>query len=119
MVVEIIKSGLIGKVAKIDLWSSSPAWLQGVDRPTDTPPVPKELDWDTWLGPSAYRPYNPAYAPKSWRAWIDFGTGALGDMGCHIFDPAVWALELGAPVSIEAMNSNFTRTLRALGFFQQ
>ena len=111
MVVEIIKSGLIGKVSKVDLWSKSPVFPQGIDRPTDTPPVPKELDWDAWLGPVADRPYHPAYLPKLWRGWIDFGTGALGDMGCHIFDPAVWALDLGAPVSIEAMNSNFTRTL--------
>ena len=66
-------------------------------KPSDTPPVPETLDWDLWLGPVPYRPYHPDYHPLKWRAWLDFGTGALGDMGCHIIDPAFWALELGAP----------------------
>ena len=54
--------------------------------------MPKTLDWERWLGPVAFRPYHPAYHPLKWRAWQDFGTGALGDMGCHILDPAFWAL---------------------------
>ena len=66
-------------------------------QPKDTPPVPETLDWDLWLGPVPFRPYHPDYHPTKWRAWLDFGTGALGDMGCHILDPAFWALELGAP----------------------
>ena len=60
------------------------------------------LDWDLWLGPIRERPYNPAYAPVNWRGWWDFGTGALGDMGCHIIDHPVWALDLGAPSAVEA-----------------
>ena len=76
-------------------------------RPTDTPPVPDTLDWENWLGPAAFRPYNPAYLPMKWRAWQDFGTGALGDMGCHILDPAFWALELGPPQSIEATSTHY------------
>ena len=76
-------------------------------RPTDTPPVPETLDWDKWLGPVAFRPYHPAYHPLKWRAWIDFGTGALGDMGCHILDPAFWALELGSPQSVEATSTHY------------
>ena len=59
------------------------------------------LDWNLWLGPAAERPYNPAYAPFSWRGWWDFGTGALGDMACHIMDAAFWALDLGYPTRVE------------------
>jgi predicted dehydrogenase len=77
-------------------------WKQGIGRPTGTPPVPPTLTWDLWLGPSRPRPYHPGYAPVSWRGWWDFGTGALGDMGCHIIDHPVWALELGAPSVVEA-----------------
>jgi predicted dehydrogenase len=74
----------------------------GLPRPTDTPPVPETLDWDLWLGPAPHRPYHPVYAPIYWRGWLDFGTGSLGDMGCHILDPAFWALNLAAPESVEA-----------------
>jgi predicted dehydrogenase len=77
-------------------------WKQGIGRPSTTPPVPATLDWDLWLGPIRARPYHPAYAPVSWRGWWDFGTGALADMGCHIIDHPVWALELGAPTAVEA-----------------
>jgi hypothetical protein len=76
-------------------------------RPTDTPPVLETLDWDKWLGPVAFRPYHPAYHPLKWRAWLDFGTGPLGDMGCHILDPAFWALELGPPQSVEATSTHY------------
>jgi predicted dehydrogenase len=60
------------------------------------------LDWDLWLGPVRHREYNPVYCPFKWRGWLDFGTGALGDMGCHILDPSFWALDLGSPVSVQA-----------------
>ena len=98
--VEIIKSGVIGKIHRVDLWSNK-NWGGGT-RPTDTPPVPETLDWDLWLGPAPYRPYHPTYLPGNWRRWWDFGTGTLGDMGCHIIDPAWWALDLKYPTSIEA-----------------
>jgi predicted dehydrogenase len=77
-------------------------WKQGIGRPTDRPSVPPTLDWQLWLGPIHERPYSPAYAPVSWRGWWDFGTGALGDMGCHIIDHPVWALRLGPPSVVEA-----------------
>jgi predicted dehydrogenase len=77
-------------------------WKQGMGRPADMPPVPATLDWDLWLGPIRHRPYHPAYAPVNWRGWWDFGTGALGDMGCHIIDHPVWALKLGAPTTVES-----------------
>lgn len=109
ILVEMIKAGMIGKIREIHMWAASPIWPAEIDRPADTPPVPKELDWDLWLGTAPERPYNPAYLPGVWRGWKDFGTGALGDMGCHIFDPACWALDLRCPVSIEAYSSNFVR----------
>jgi hypothetical protein len=101
---EWIQAGLIGEVREVHVWSDRAGllWKQGIGRPTDTPPVPSTLDWNLWLGPVAERPYHPAYAPVSWRGWRDFGTGALGDMGCHIIDHPVWALDLGAPTAVEA-----------------
>jgi predicted dehydrogenase len=101
-VVEIIRAGTIGPVREVHAWTNRPIWPQGIDRPTDTPPVPAYVHWDLWLGPAPSRAYNPAYHPFKWRGWWDFGTGSLGDMGCHVIDPAYWALELGVPTSIEA-----------------
>jgi predicted dehydrogenase len=75
-------------------------WQQGLDRPTETPPVPASLKWDLWLGPAAERPYHPAYVPFRWRGWWDFGCGAIGDMAIHLMDPAFWALKLGGPVTV-------------------
>ncbi len=99
-VVEFIKSGVIGKVRRVDIWSGKD-WGGGT-RPKDSPPIPETLDWDLWLGPAPYRPYHPTYLPGEWRRWWDFGTGTLGDMGCHIIDPAWWALDLTYPTSVEA-----------------
>ena len=101
---EWIQAGLIGEVREVHVWSDRAGrlWKQGIGRPTDTPAVPATLDWNLWLGPIQERPYNPAYAPANWRGWRDFGTGALGDMGCHIIDHPVWALGLGMPTSVEA-----------------
>jgi predicted dehydrogenase len=101
-VVELIRAGAIGPVREVHAWTNRPIWPQGVDVPADRPPVPKSLHWDLWLGPAPERAYHPAYHPFKWRGWWDFGTGALGDMGCHIIDAAFWALELHAPASIEA-----------------
>lgn len=106
-VVEFIKSGVIGKVQKVDIWSGKD-WGGGT-RPKDTPPIPQTLDWDLWLGPAPYRPYHPTYLPGEWRRWWDFGTGCLGDMGCHIIDPAWWALDLTYPTSVEADPGPFNK----------
>lgn len=105
LLVEIIKSGMIGNVQRVDIWSNK-NWGGGT-RPTETPPVPDWLDWDLWLGPAPQRPYHPTYQPGNWRRWWDFGTGTLGDMGCHIIDPAYWALDLSYPVSVEAHPGKF------------
>ncbi|HZW32665.1 MAG TPA: Gfo/Idh/MocA family oxidoreductase [Isosphaeraceae bacterium] len=101
---EWIQAGIIGEVREVHVWSDRAGrlWKQGIGRPRETPPVPSTLDWDLWLGPVHHRPYHPAYAPVSWRGWWDFGTGALGDMGCHIIDHPVWALRLGSPQLVEA-----------------
>jgi predicted dehydrogenase len=105
LLVEMIRSGVIGKVRKVDLWSGKD-WGGGT-RPTETPPVPETLDWNSWLGPAPQRPYDPVYLPENWRRWWDFGTGTLGDMACHILDPAWWALDLDAPTSVEAQPGPF------------
>ena len=101
---EWIQAGLIGEIREVHVWSdrAGTMWKQGVKRPTETVPVPSNLDWNLWLGPIKERPYNPIYAPMGWRGWRDFGTGALGDMGCHIIDHPVWALGLGAPTTVES-----------------
>ena len=77
---EWVAAGAIGPIREVHCWTNRPIWPQGYPRPTDTPPVPEGLDWDLWIGPSPMRPYNPAYHPFSWRAWQDFGAGAMGDM---------------------------------------
>ena len=104
---EWIQDGAIGEVGEVHAWTPHPVWPQGIGRPVETPPVPDTLNWDLWLGPAPYRPYHPAYVPQKWRGWWDFGTGGLGDMGCHIFDHIVWALKLGAPTSVESSFSEF------------
>ena len=106
LICEWIWDGAIGPVREVHAWTDRPGgrWAQGVDRPKETPPVPQTLAWDLWLGPAPERPYHPIYVPFKWRGWWDFGTGALGDMGCHIIDPAFWALKLGHPTSVQAIS---------------
>jgi predicted dehydrogenase len=99
-VVELVQAGAIGPVTEVRVWS--PARYGGGKRPTETPKVPKELDWDLWLGPAPFRPYHPCYVPFTWRSWWDFGNGGLGDFGCHLMDLAFWALKLRHPATIEA-----------------
>ena len=107
LTVEWIRAGVIGDVREVHCWSdrSGGWWPQGVTRPTETMEIPPTLDWNLWLGPAPKREYNSAYAPFNWRGWWDYGTGALGDMGCHIIDHPVWALDLGAPSSVEARHT--------------
>ncbi len=102
---EMVWSGAIGAVSEVHTWSNRPIWPQGLKRPEDTPAVPSTLDWDLWLGPAPKRPYHPAYVPFKWRGWYDFGTGALGDMGCHQFDPIVKTLKLTQPVKVQASST--------------
>jgi predicted dehydrogenase len=109
---EMIWDGVIGPIREVHVWTDRPNrgllgtyWPQGVSRPGDTPPVPAVLDWDLFVGPAPMRPYHPAYHPFSWRGWWDFGTGALGDIGCHSLDPIFRALKLKYPTSIQAVSS--------------
>jgi hypothetical protein len=110
---EWLDDGAIGDVTEVHAWTDRPVggdpWsdFAQMAQPKDTPPVPETLDWDLWLGPVPFRPYHPEYHPTKWRAWIDFGTGPLGDMGCHILDPAFWALELGPPRTVEATSTHY------------
>ena len=106
--VELVRAGIIGKVTEAHVWTNRPIWPQGVDRPKEMPPVPASLDWDLWLGPAPRRPYHSAYVPFKWRGFWDFGTGALGDMGCHLMDMAYWSLGLGYPDTVEAISSGAT-----------
>jgi predicted dehydrogenase len=101
---EIILDGAIGAVRQVHVVLGPRFWdpPAGSGRPTETPPVPEGLDWDLWLGPAPSRPYHPAYHPWRWRDWWDFGTGPLGDMGCHILSTVFKALKLQYPVSVEA-----------------
>ena len=105
LVCEFIWGGAIGPVREVHSWCNRPISARGLDRPTDTPPVPEGLDWDLWLGPAKWRPYHPWYLPFSWRGWWDFGTGVLGDIGCHQFAPIFRALKLSYPISVEACSS--------------
>jgi predicted dehydrogenase len=94
-VCEMIWSGAIGTVKEVHVWTHRPVWKnQGVTQPMPPMTPPEEMDWDRWLGPAMWRPYNRAYAPHDWRAWKAFGNGALGDMACHIMDPVYMALKL-------------------------
>ncbi len=102
--VEIIQSGAIGPVGEVHVWTDRPGkyWVQDRNRPAETPPVPRTLRWDLWLGPAPERAYHPIYLPRAWRGWFDFGCGALGDMGCHTMNLPFMALKLGPPTSVEA-----------------
>ena len=105
LVCEFIADGAIGAVREVHSWSNRPISPRGIDRPKDTPPVPEGLDWDLWLGPAPKRPYHPCSLPFTWRGWWDFGTGVLGDIGCHQMAPIFRALKLGYPTSVEACSS--------------
>lgn len=105
LITEWIEAGLIGEVREVHAWTNRPTWPQdsSMARPKDTPPLPAGLDWNLWVGPAPMRAFHPAYHPWNWRGWWDFGTGSLGDMGCHILDPVVFALRLRHPATIEAV----------------
>ncbi|MGV3502841.1 MAG: Gfo/Idh/MocA family protein [Adhaeribacter sp.] len=94
-------AGLIGKVHTVYCWTDRPVWPQGVPWSANKAPVPQGLDWDLWLGTAPYKEYVDKLVPFNWRGWWDYGTGALGDMGCHLVEPPYRVLELGYPTSVE------------------
>jgi predicted dehydrogenase len=102
---EWVEAGLLGTVREVHYWTNRPIWPQGILRPTEAHNPRPSFDWNLWLGPAPDRPYNPAYAPFRWRGWWDYGTGALGDMACHLIDAAYWILDLGYPSRVEAETS--------------
>ncbi|MEP7271002.1 MAG: Gfo/Idh/MocA family oxidoreductase [Acidobacteriota bacterium] len=131
---EWIEAGLIGPVREVDVWTNRPIWPQGVPRPRKGAstfeeeserwsqgrvaqeiaaafvgdyPIPSGLDWDLFLGPGPNIPYHPIYHPFNWRGWVDWGTGAIGDMAAHLMDHPYWALGLTYPTSIEATSTPF------------
>jgi predicted dehydrogenase len=117
LVQELINDGAIGAVHEVQV--SSPArfwsWPACEGRPAETPAVPDGLDWDLWLGPAPERPYHPYYHPWTWRNWLDFGTGLLGDLGCHKLSTVFKALHLGHPTSIEGSVTKLSTETYPLG----
>ena len=94
-------AGLIGKVHTVYCWTDRPVWPQGVPWAANEAEIPRELDWDLWLGTAPYKPYVDKLVPFNWRGWWDYGTGALGDMGCHLVEPPYRILGLGYPATVE------------------
>jgi hypothetical protein len=104
--VEVIRSGAIGDVSAVHIWSNRPVWPQGVGRPAGEDPIPEGLNWDAWIGPAPMRPFKDGvYHSFNWRGWVDFGTGALGDMACHTTNMPVMALELWDPIAVTAVKN--------------
>jgi len=132
--VEYVWAGAIGDVREIHVWTNRPLgyWPQGIPRPIAPEagvepvkwngpgidarlatamagryPVPETLHWDLFLGPAPFVPYHPVYHPFNWRGWADWGVGAIGDMGAHLMDHSIWALDLGYPTTIETVSTPF------------
>ncbi len=104
-VIDWIADGQIGEVTKVETFTDRPIWPQGLMIPKEKHRVPKTLDWDLFIGPANHRPFNEIYHPWNWRGWWDFGTGALGDMACHILHPVFKGLNLGYPSKVEASST--------------
>ncbi len=104
-VCEWIWNGEIGEIREVHAWTNRPIWPQGLQRPAEQMKKPDTLNWDLFIGPAPKRPYHEIYTPWNWRGWWDFGTGAFGDMACHILDPVYRALELEFPDSIDGSST--------------
>ncbi|HUS87245.1 MAG TPA: Gfo/Idh/MocA family oxidoreductase [Bacteroidales bacterium] len=104
-VIEWIQNGEIGEITKVEALTNRPIWPQGLNRPTEEMAVPETLKWDLFIGPTKPRPYNSIYHPWNWRGWWDFGTGALGDMACHILHPVFTSLKLTYPIKAQGSST--------------
>ncbi|MEX0273039.1 MAG: Gfo/Idh/MocA family protein, partial [Flavobacteriaceae bacterium] len=106
-----VDSGVLGTISKVQVWTNRPVWPQGYAMPEPSPDdKPEELYWDLWLGPAPLRPYTPKLHPFNWRGWWDYGTGALGDVGCHLMDIPYRTLGLQYPTDAEcSVGSVFTQ----------
>ncbi|MCL4192163.1 MAG: Gfo/Idh/MocA family oxidoreductase [Thermoguttaceae bacterium] len=116
----LLRAGALGTVKEIHIWTNRPIWPQGQDRPQGEDPLPADLEWDLWLGPAPVRPFKakypegslagkPVYHPFVWRGWWDFGSGALGDMGCHEINMVFMGLDLRNPATVQAVTSGHNR----------
>jgi predicted dehydrogenase len=104
----VVRSGVLGPIKEVHVWTNRPIWPQGGVRPPEAP-VPSNIDWELWLGCAPYRPYAPGYHPFAWRGWWDFGSGALGDMACHTVNMPFMALDLRDPTGVVAETSGHNR----------
>jgi predicted dehydrogenase len=102
---EWIWNGEIGEVKEVHAWTDRPIWPQGLQRPNEKMPPPETLNWDLFIGPAPMRPFHEIYTPWNWRGWWDFGTGAFGDMACHILDPVFQSLKLGFPEKVHGSST--------------
>ncbi len=111
MVQKWVDSGALGKISKVQVWTNRPVWPQGFAMPEpDESQKPKDLHWDLWLGPAEYMPFTPNLHPFNWRGWWDYGTGALGDVGCHLIDIPFRTLGLKYPKDAEcSVGSVYTK----------
>lgn len=116
---EWVDKKLIGNINKVYSWTNRPVWPQGFKMPNPSSDKPKNLNWDLWLGPAPYREYRPEFHPFNWRGWWDYGTGALGDMGCHILDAPYKALELGYPKDVECSVANIYEKMWTANYFPE
>jgi Oxidoreductase family, NAD-binding Rossmann fold/Oxidoreductase family, C-terminal alpha/beta domain len=114
---EWFEAGLVGDIQKVYCWTNRPVWPQGIDWPKTKPPVPKELKWDLWLGTAQQTNYVENLVPFNWRGWWAFGTGALGDMGCHIMGPPFKLLELGFPTDVSGSASTVYKGIFKEGIY--
>lgn len=116
---EWYNAGVIGKVHDVYIWTDRPVWPQGIAWPNKTSPVPPELDWDLWLGTAPLKEYVDNVAPFNWRGWWDYGTGALGDMGCHLIEAPYRVLGLGYPTEAAcSVSSNYIGPFKR-GYFAE
>lgn len=104
---EYVRSGALGAVERVHVWTNRPIWPQGMEMPETVHRTPDQVRWDLFLGPAPEEPFHEDFHPFSWRGWVDWGTGALGDMGAHLIDHPYWALELGAPETVQTRATPF------------
>lgn len=105
-VCEWIWNGEIGEIKEVHAWTDRPIWPQGLQRPAEAMKTPDTLDWDKFIGPAPMRPFHEIYTPWNWRGWWDFGTGAFGDMACHVLDPVYQSLKLGYPEKVRGSSTS-------------
>jgi predicted dehydrogenase len=105
LIIEWIENGEIGEVKRVEAFTDRPIWPQGLNTPGEEMPVPSTMNWDVFVGPAKMRPFNEIYTPWNFRGWWDFGTGALGDMACHILQPVFSALHLQYPTKVQGTST--------------